>query len=61
MGHVRENLKKAGVQPEQIDTILITHAHPDHLCGITLDGKMAYPNAKVYLAKEDVDFWTSCK
>ncbi|KHN65830.1 MBL fold metallo-hydrolase [Acinetobacter calcoaceticus] len=59
LGYVRENLKKAGVQPEQIDTILITHAHPDHLCGITLDGKMAYPNAKVYLAKEDVDYWTS--
>ncbi|MFH3579393.1 MBL fold metallo-hydrolase, partial [Acinetobacter baumannii] len=39
--------------------ILITHAHPDHLCGITFDGKMVYPNAKVYLAKEDVDFWTS--
>jgi len=59
LGHVPENLKKAGVQPEQIDTILITHAHPDHLCGITFDGKMVYPNAKVYLAKEDVDFWTS--
>ncbi|WP_032862799.1 MBL fold metallo-hydrolase [Acinetobacter sp. NIPH 2100] len=61
LGHVPENLKKAGVQPEQIDTILITHAHPDHLCGITLDGKMVYPNAKVYLAKEDVDYWTSAK
>ncbi|WP_418655475.1 MBL fold metallo-hydrolase [Acinetobacter dispersus] len=59
LGYVPENLKKAGVQPEQIDTILITHAHPDHLCGITLDGTMAYPNAKVYLAKEDVDYWTS--
>lgn len=61
LGHVPENLKKAGVQPEQIDTILITHAHPDHLCGITLDGKMVYPNAKVYLAKADVDYWTSAK
>lgn len=59
LGHVPENLKRAGVQPEQIDTILITHAHPDHLCGISLDGKMLYPNAKVYLAKEDVDYWTS--
>ncbi|ENX33448.1 hypothetical protein F889_02108 [Acinetobacter colistiniresistens] len=59
LGYVRENLKKAGVRPEQIDTILVTHAHPDHLCGITLDGKMAYPNAKVYLAKADVDYWTS--
>jgi len=61
LGHVPENLKKAGLQPEQIDTILITHAHPDHLCGITLDGKMVYPNAKVYLAKADVDYWTSVK
>lgn len=61
LGHVPENLKKAGLQPEQIDTILITHAHPDHLCGITLDGKMVYPNAKVYLAKADVDYWTSAQ
>jgi len=61
LGYVPENLKKAGVQPEQIDTILITHAHPDHLCGITLDGSMTYPNAKVYLAKEDVDYWTSAE
>ncbi|NIE96113.1 MBL fold metallo-hydrolase [Acinetobacter sp. Tr-809] len=61
LGYVPENLKKAGVQPEQIDTILITHAHPDHLCGITLDGTMAYPNAKVYLAKEDVNYWTSAE
>nr|WP_032864517.1 MBL fold metallo-hydrolase [Acinetobacter dispersus] len=59
LGYVPENLKKVGLQSEQIDTILITHAHPDHLCGITLDGTMAYPNAKVYLAKEDVDYWTS--
>lgn len=61
LGHVPENLKKAGLQPEQIDTILITHAHSDHLCGITLDGKMVYPNAKVYLAKADVDYWTSAQ
>ncbi|WP_436869687.1 MBL fold metallo-hydrolase [Acinetobacter courvalinii] len=61
LGHVPENLKKAGVQPEQIDTILITHAHPDHLCGISLNGKMLYPNAKLYLAKADVDYWTSAE
>lgn len=59
LGHVPDNLKKAGLQPEQIDTILITHAHPDHVCGISSNGKMLYPNAKVYLAKADVDYWTS--
>ena len=61
LGHVLENLKLSGVQPEQIDTILITHAHPDHLCGITLNGKMLYPNAKIYIAKEDINYWTSSK
>lgn len=59
LGYVLENLKLSGVQPEEIDTILITHAHPDHLCGITLNGKILYPNAKVYIAKADVDYWTS--
>ena len=59
LGKVSENLKLAGVTPEAIDTILITHAHPDHLCGITLDGKKVYPNATVYLSKADVDYWTS--
>ncbi|KAF7276679.1 hypothetical protein GWI33_009929 [Rhynchophorus ferrugineus] len=59
LGHVEDNLKRAGIQPAQIDTILITHAHPDHLCGISKNGAMRYPNAKVYIAKADVDYWTS--
>lgn len=59
LGKVRYNLKLAGVSPEAIDTVLITHAHPDHLCGITANGKKVYPNAKIYLSKTDVDYWTS--
>ena len=34
LGHVLENLRSAGYAPEQVDQVLITHAHPDHLCGL---------------------------
>jgi glyoxylase-like metal-dependent hydrolase (beta-lactamase superfamily II) len=58
LGQVLANMQRAGYRPEQVDDILITHAHPDHLCGILdAEGKAAYPNAKVWLAREDADYW----
>ncbi|PNS08939.1 MBL fold metallo-hydrolase [Solilutibacter silvestris] len=58
LGQVLDNLKLAGYAPEQVSDILITHAHPDHLCGILdAQGKPAYPNANVWLAREDGDYW----
>ena len=34
LGSVLSNLKASGYKPEQVDTILLTHLHPDHVCGI---------------------------
>jgi len=58
LGHVLENLRHAGYSPEQVDQVLITHAHPDHLCGL-LDarGREAFPKATVWLARADADYW----
>jgi len=58
LGQVLDNLRAAGVDPAEVDDVLLTHAHPDHLCGI-LDrtGKVAYPNARVWLSKADADYW----
>ena len=43
LGQVLANLQRAGYRPEQVNDILITHAHPDHLCGILdAEGKRAY-------------------
>jgi glyoxylase-like metal-dependent hydrolase (beta-lactamase superfamily II) len=59
-GRLFKNLKLAGIHPEDIDTIIITHAHPDHIGG-TLDtkGKPNYPNARYFIWKDEWDFWFS--
>ena len=46
-GKLIQNLKAVGIAPEDIDTVIITHAHPDHIGGITdIEGRLAFPNAK---------------
>ncbi|WP_127564049.1 MBL fold metallo-hydrolase [Stenotrophomonas indicatrix] len=57
-GQVLGNLRAAGVDPAEIDEVLLTHAHPDHLCGILdAQGRPAYPNATVWLSKADARYW----
>lgn len=60
LGHVLANLKAAGYDPAQVDVILLTHLHGDHVGGLlTPEGQVAFPNAQVYAAKADADFWLS--
>ncbi|MBO0394086.1 MBL fold metallo-hydrolase [Stenotrophomonas maltophilia] len=58
LGQVLGNLRASGVDPTEVDEVLLTHAHPDHLCGVLdAQGKPAYPNATVWLSKADADYW----
>jgi glyoxylase-like metal-dependent hydrolase (beta-lactamase superfamily II) len=58
-GCLQENLSAAGVSPETIDVILLTHLHRDHVRGITRnDGSALFPNAQVMLHEADHAFWT---
>jgi len=58
MGNIGANLHAAGYAPEQVDTVLLTHLHGDHACGLdSADGKAAYPNATVYVSKQEAGFW----
>jgi glyoxylase-like metal-dependent hydrolase (beta-lactamase superfamily II) len=54
-----ESMKVLGISPAGIDAVLLTHLHGDHIGGLQRDGKPLFPNATVYLAKQERDYWTS--
>jgi glyoxylase-like metal-dependent hydrolase (beta-lactamase superfamily II) len=59
-GHLAGNLRTAGYTPEEVDIVLVTHLHSDHTGGLTTpDGKIVFPNADIYVAKAESDFWLS--
>src|ERR1700687_3550003 len=60
LGHLAGNLRSAGYTPEEVDIVVVTHLHSDHIGGLTTqDGKRVFPNAEVYVAKPENDFWLS--
>ena len=59
-GRLEGSLRSAGYTPEEINVVLVTHLHSDDVGGLTTqDGKRVFPNADVYVAKAESDFWLS--
>jgi glyoxylase-like metal-dependent hydrolase (beta-lactamase superfamily II) len=62
LGFVVENMKAAGYQPGQVDTVVITHLHPDHMGGLNdAGGQPLFSKAKILVSQADNDFWLSEK
>jgi glyoxylase-like metal-dependent hydrolase (beta-lactamase superfamily II) len=60
VGRTMQNLAAAGVDPKNIDVVLMSHLHPDHTNGIrAADGSMAFPNAEIMVPAKDWEFWMS--
>src|SRR6266404_6029491 len=59
-GRLAASLRSAGYTPEEVNIVLVTHLHSDHVGGLTTqDGKRVFPHADVYVAKAESDFWLS--
>jgi glyoxylase-like metal-dependent hydrolase (beta-lactamase superfamily II) len=59
-GKLLSNMKQAGVDPKDIDAVVMSHAHIDHCGGcIADDGSRNFPNAQYYVTQADYDFWTT--
>jgi glyoxylase-like metal-dependent hydrolase (beta-lactamase superfamily II) len=60
-GRLADSLEAAGIKPEQIATVVLTHAHPDHAWGLIdeLDDSLRFPRAHYAVAAREFDFWTS--
>ncbi len=47
-GQFHSNLKASGINPDQVDTVIISHFHGDHINGLLdKDNKLAFPKAEV--------------
>lgn len=57
MGKFLGNLAAAGYAPEDIDEVLITHLHADHIGALSADGKATFPNAVVRMSAPERAFW----
>lgn len=58
VGKLPSNLNWAGVKPADIDTVVITHFHADHINGLrTVDGGLAFPNAEILVPEAEWAFW----
>lgn len=59
-GRLLSNLANAGIKPEQITDVVLTHLHGDHAEGLfSTTGKPNFPNARVTLHQTERDFWNA--
>ena len=58
-GQLLARLDSIGIAPADIDYLMITHFHGDHIGGMLLNGTATFANAQVYVPAAEYDFWVT--
>jgi glyoxylase-like metal-dependent hydrolase (beta-lactamase superfamily II) len=56
-GNLVARMKEAGYKPEDVDVVVLTHGHPDHIGGLTKAGQPVFPKARYVIGAAEFDFW----
>lgn len=60
-GFFLQTLSAAGYTKEDIDIVVISHSHPDHIGNLMTGGEPTFPNAEVVYGRKEFDYWQSGK
>lgn len=58
-GRLVERLAAAGTAADQVDVVVISHCHPDHIGGLMTDGKPSFPKARYVVGETEYQFWSA--
>jgi glyoxylase-like metal-dependent hydrolase (beta-lactamase superfamily II) len=56
-GNLVARMAQAGYNPEDVDVVVLTHGHPDHIGGLTKGGVPVFPKARYVIGATEFDFW----
>lgn len=57
LGHLLRAMASAGLRPENVDVMLMTHMHGDHVAGLYDGDRSVFPKAELIVSQAERDFW----